>query len=211
MIYHICKFLVWILSILFYRHKVYGKEHVPAGGAMIASNHCSFLDPPLVGISCPGKTHFLARETLFHIPLFGWLLRQLNTHPVHRGKGNLSTLKMTMELVRSGKKVVIFPEGGRSVDGELHKGQLGVGMLVQRTRCRIVPVYTHGTFKAWNKKRKFPKPFAKTACVFGTPIEYNESQTEDKKGAQAEIVDKIMEKVVELRAWYLAGAKGSPP
>jgi 1-acyl-sn-glycerol-3-phosphate acyltransferase len=211
MIYHFCKFLVWLLTAIFYRHRVYGKEHIPPGGAMIASNHCSFLDPPLVGASCRGKVHFLARETLYHFVPFGWLLRQLNTHPVHRGKGNLGTLKMTMELVRSGQKVVIFPEGKRSADGELQQGQLGVGMLVQRTRCRILPVYTHGTFEVWNNKRKFPKFFGKTACVFGTPIEYSESQTEDKKEAQAEIVDRIMDKIAKLRAWYLAGASGSPP
>jgi 1-acyl-sn-glycerol-3-phosphate acyltransferase len=209
--YRFCRFSVWVLASLFYRHKVYGKNHIPAGGAMIASNHCSFLDPQLVGISCRDQIHFLARDTLFAFRPFGWLLRQLNTHPVHRGKGNLGTLKMTMELLRSGKKVVIFPEGKRSPDGELQKGQLGIGMLVQRTGCRIIPVYTHGTFEAWNNKRKFPKLFGKTACVFGTPIEYSESLAEDKKEAQAEIVDKIMEKISELRTWYLAGAKGSPP
>jgi len=211
MIYIFCRFWVWVLVTLFYRHKVYGKEHIPPGGAMIASNHCSFLDPPLVGVSCSDKIHFLARETLFHFSPFGWLLRQLNTHPVHRGKGNLSTLKMAMELVRSGKKVVIFPEGKRSGDGKLQSGQLGIGMLVQRTKCRIVPTYTHGTFDIWNNQQKFPKPFGKTVCIFGTPIEYTESQDEDKKAAQVEIVNKIMEKIAELRAWYIAGAKGSPP
>ena len=85
MVYGFCKFLVWVIARCFYRHKVYGKEHIAAGGAMIASNHCSFLDPPLVGISCPDEIHFLARDTLFNYAPFAWLLRQLNSHPVHRG------------------------------------------------------------------------------------------------------------------------------
>jgi len=208
--YHFCKWTVWILVRCFYRHKVYGKEHIPAGGAMIASNHSSFLDPQLVGISCTDEIHFLARDTLFHFKPFGWLLSQLNTHPVQRGKGNLGTIKMTMELVRSGKKVVIFPEGKRSSDGTLQPGQLGIGMLVQRTGCRIVPVYTHGTFEVWNNQRKLPKLFGHTACIFGTPIEYSDS-AQDKKEAQAEIVNTIMEKIAALRQWYLDGAKGSPP
>ena len=207
----ICRSLVWFLVTIFYRHRVYGKEHIPEGGAIIASNHCSFLDPPLIGVSCPDKIYFLARDTLFRFPAFGWLLRQLKTHPVRRGKGNINAFKTAMDLLQSGKKVVMFPEGKRSLDGTLHPGQLGVGMLVQRTRCRIIPVYTHGTFEAWSAQRKLPKCIGKTACIFGTPIEYNESPPESKKEAQAEIVNQIMERIAELRTWYLAGAKGSPP
>jgi 1-acyl-sn-glycerol-3-phosphate acyltransferase len=84
-------------------------------------------------------------------------------------------------------------------------------MLVQRTRCRILPVYTHGTFDVWSSKRKWPKLTGKTACVFGTPLEYVESDSEDKKEAQAKIVNAIMDKIAALREWYLAGAKGTPP
>lgn len=211
MIYRLCKCCVWILITLFYRHKVYGKEHIPKGGAMVASNHCSFLDPPLVGISCPDEIHFLARDTLYHFAPFGWLLRRLNTHPVQRGKGNMSTLKMTIDLVRKGNKVVIFPEGKRSANGKLHKGQLGIGMLVQRSGCPILPVYVHGTFEIWNNKQKFPKPFGKTACVFGTPIDPLVAEGSNKKELQAQIVDTIMDKIAHLRDWYLSGAHGSPP
>lgn len=211
MIRLICIYAVKIYVTLFYRHKVYGKHLIPQGGGIIAANHCSFLDPPLVGVSCPYEVHFLARETLFRLPLFAWLIRQLNTHPVRRGKGNIDTFKMALEFLQRGKKVVIFPEGKRSTDGTLHEGQLGVGMLVQRTRCRIIPVYIYGTFNTWGVHRKFPKLLGKTACVFGTPIEYQENLSGDRKEAQSAIVHQIMEKIAELREWYLAGAKGSPP
>lgn len=211
MIRAISRFLVGIFIVLFYRHKTYGKEHLPSGSAIIASNHCSYLDPPIIGVSCHHKIHFLARGSLFKFPLFGWLIRQLHTHPVSAGKGNINTLKKAMELLQSGKKVMIFPEGRRSPTGELQDGQLGVGMLVQRTRCRVVPVYVHGTFNIWNNKMKFPKLWGKTACVFGSPIEYTEIHSEDKKEVQARIVSKIMERIAELRDWYLAGAQGSPP
>jgi 1-acyl-sn-glycerol-3-phosphate acyltransferase len=211
MIRIICIYCVWVFAKIFYHHKVYGKENIPPGGGIIAPNHCSFWDPPLVGISCPDKIHFLARDTLFHFAPFAWLIRQLNTHPVKSGAGNLSTLKTALEFVQSGKKVVIFPEGKRSSDGQLHKGQLGVGMLVQRARCQVIPVYIHGTFEAWNSHRKFPKFSGRTACIFGKPIPYLESSLEDKKMAQAEIVDTIMAKIADLRSWYLAGAHGTPP
>lgn len=205
-------FLVWVYASIFYRHRVFGKKHFPKGGGIIASNHCSFLDPPLIGISCPEKIHFLARESLFHSPFFAWLIRKLNTHPVRRGKGNIHTIKTAMVLVRRGQKVVIFPEGGRSSDGELQRGQLGVGMLVQRTSCLVVPVYIHGTFNIWNSKRRFPKFLGKTACVFGSPLDFSTLQEGgDKKEVQAYIVEEIMKKIGELKSWYLAGAKGSPP
>ncbi|MCH9626182.1 MAG: 1-acyl-sn-glycerol-3-phosphate acyltransferase [Chlamydiales bacterium] len=206
-----CKFTTYILIKILYRHKVYGKENIRLGGAMIAPNHTSFLDPPIVGASFPGAIHFLARDSLFHFAPFGWLIRKLNTHPVSRGKGNLNTLKKAMEIIQSGEKIVIFPEGKRSSNGALHKAQLGVGMLVQRTQCRVVPVYIYGAFAIWNTKRKFPKFWGKTACVFGTPLEYSEIQAEDKKEAQTEIATKIMDKIAHLKEWYEKGAKGTPP
>jgi 1-acyl-sn-glycerol-3-phosphate acyltransferase len=206
-----CIFWVWVFAKIFYRHRVYGKDHIPEGGGIIAPNHCSFLDPMLVGISCPHKIHFLARETLFRLSPFAWLIRKLNTHPVGKGKGNIDTLKMALELVQGGKKVVIFPEGKRSTDGQLHKGQLGVGMMVQRARCLIIPVYVYGTFEAWSIHRKWPKLCGKTACVFGKPIPYVEHRSEDKKASQAAIVDQMMAKIADLRIWYLEGAHGSPP
>lgn len=211
MIYAFCRGVVKILVILLYRHKVYGKAHIRPGGGLIASNHASFLDPQLIGISCPEPIHFLARDTLFRFAPFGWLIRKLNTHPVSRGKGNLNTLKSAMEIVQSGKKVVIFPEGRRSPDGELQKGQLGVGMLVQRTRCLVFPVYVHGAYAIWSKEQKLPKLWGKTACVFGSPIEYQTIESQDRKEAQAEVVQKLMESITALKEWYLAGAKGTPP
>jgi 1-acyl-sn-glycerol-3-phosphate acyltransferase len=211
MIRILCKTIVWVLVSIFYRHRVYGKEHIPKGGGIIASNHSSFLDPPLIGISCPGKIYFLARDTLFRFPAFAWLLRQLAVHPLRRGKGNINAFKKAMELVQSGKKVVLFPEGSRSPNGQLQEGQAGIGMLVQRTCCQVIPVYVYGTFEAWNSRRKFPKFIGKTACIFGSPIPYAECVQEEKKGAQAMIVAKIMDKIAELKEWYLSGAQGSPP
>lgn len=206
------KYFTLLLISIFYRHKIYGKEHFPKGGGIIVSNHSSFLDPPLIGASCPGKVHFLARETLFRFPPFAWLIRQLQTHPVRRGKGNAAAFKMTMDLVSNGEKVVIFPEGHRSIDGNFQKGELGVGMLVHRMKCRVIPIYIHGTFELWNNKTRFPKLWGKTACVFGTALDFRNNQEGiEKKEIQAEIVAQIMDKIKELREWYCAGAKGSPP
>src|SRR5579872_4086840 len=74
-----------------YRHQVYGREHTHRGAAIIAGNHTSFYDPPILAISWPEEVHFLARETLFDFPLFGALIRALNTHPV---SGDASDIKV---------------------------------------------------------------------------------------------------------------------
>ena len=110
--------------------------------------------------------------------------------------------------------MAIFPEGKRSKEGTIGKGQLGTGVLVMRSKAVVVPVYIHGTYELWSAKRKFPKLWGKTACVFGKPIDFShlfEQGEGDRKEVQQQIVDKIMEAIKNLREWYLAGAKGIPP
>lgn len=208
-----CIFCVWILAKIFYRHKVYGKKHLPKGAALIASNHCSFLDPPLIGISYPGKVHFLGRASLFRKPAFAFLIRRLNTHPVDPGKGNLSTFKLILRLMKKGNKVVLFPEGRRSRTGELLKGQLGVGMLVLKSHCKVIPVYLHGTFALWDPKKRFPSLFGhRTACVFGRALDFSHLiENGEKKESQQEIADEIMRVIGVLKEWYINGAKGPIP
>ncbi len=208
-----CIFLVAVYLKLFYHHKVYGKEHISKAGGILASNHSSFLDPPILGVSCPDEVHFLARASLFRGPIFGWLIRTLNTHPVTPGKGNISTFKKAYELLSQGKKVVVFPEGTRSPDGQLQEGKAGVGMLVLRAKCRVIPVYIHGSYEVWNVHNKLPHLFGRrTACVFGSAVDFSHFfDLEDKKEAQEKIVKGIMEAIARLRDWFIEGAYGSPP
>lgn len=204
-------FLVWRYVRLCYNHKVYGTEHLPSGGAIVASNHSSYLDPPILGVSCPHEVHFLARASLFRFAPFAWLLRKLLTHPVVKGRENVSTFKKACELVLSGKKIAIFPEGSRSRTGELQKGKLGVGVLVLRTKALVIPTYVHGTHGAWRAGKSLPSLKGKTACVFGRPLDFSSLDTKERKECQQEIADSIMEAIAALQKWYEAGAKGSPP
>jgi 1-acyl-sn-glycerol-3-phosphate acyltransferase len=213
MVRWIAIFLVRYFVRIFYHHKVFGVEHLQKGGGIIAANHSSYLDPPILGISCPDEVHFLARESLFRFPPFGWLIRQLHTHPVAKGKENVTTFKKACEMIESDKKIAIFPEGTRSHNGEIKKGQAGVGMLVLRTKCKVIPTYIHGTYSIWNSNQKFPKLKGKTACVFGTPLDFTDLLSKDisKKEIQQMIVDAIMNSILSLQKWYFHGAKGTPP
>lgn len=196
---------------LFYRHRVFGKQHIPAGPCILAPNHASFFDPPLVGISCDEEVNFLARGTLFKNAFFKRLISYLNSYPVTGTGQDLVTIKFVIQLLQKDKKVVIFPEGKRTRDGNLLPIKAGIGMLISKCECPIVPIYVHGTYHIWPSTHLFPKLWGKTACVFGTPILWENYKELPKKQAQQEIADAIQKSLSELKNWYLNGAQGTPP
>ncbi|MCB1109831.1 MAG: 1-acyl-sn-glycerol-3-phosphate acyltransferase [Chlamydiia bacterium] len=193
-----------------YRHKVYGLEHYVQGSALIAANHVSFFDPPAIAISCPGEIHFLARQTLFK-SYFGKLITALNSHPVKKEATNLRVMKDICEMLKEGKKVLMFPEGTRSKDNVLQEIKPGMGLILSKSESAILPTYVHGTFEIWNRSRKFPKLWGKTAVVFGSPILWMDYADMERKEAQELIAQNLTQSLQGLRKWYEAGAQGIPP
>lgn len=122
--------------------EVRGREQVPlSGGLIVASNHISYWDPVLVGVASVRELHFLAKEELFRPPLFGPMIRAFNSIPIRRGAVDMRGLTQAMDVLRAGQALIVFPEGTRSRDGELHEARPGIGMLAVATGARIVPVY----------------------------------------------------------------------
>lgn len=195
---------------LFYNFRVFGKTHWISGGALLAPNHVSFLDPPAVAISCPGSIHFLARDSLFK-GFLGLLIKRLNTHPIHQGGANLNLMKKISQLLKEGKKVLLFPEGTRSVDNKVSALQPGLGLLISMSKAAIIPMYINGTFKVWGRGKRFPKPWGKIAVVIGSPILWGDYASMDKKKAQSLITQRLEASLELLRKWYEEGAKGTPP
>ncbi|MEQ1834417.1 MAG: lysophospholipid acyltransferase family protein [Candidatus Eisenbacteria bacterium] len=132
--------------------EVRGRENVPSsGGLIVASNHCSYWDPVLVGVASVRELHYLAKEELFRPPVFGSLIRAFNSIPIRRGAVDMRGLHQAMEVLRAGHALIMFPEGTRSRDGELHEARPGIGMLAVATGARIVPVYVEHS----NRPRKW--------------------------------------------------------
>lgn len=125
---------------------VRGREHVPrAGGLIVASNHISFQDPPLIGTALVRELHYLAKEELFRQPVLGPLITYFNSIPIRRGMADLSGLHRAMECLKAGNALIVFPEGSRMRDGELHPGRPGVGMLSVNTDALILPCFISGS------------------------------------------------------------------
>lgn len=200
-----------IIFLLFYRTKAYGNKSPYKGGALLAANHASFLDPPIVSAFWKQEVHFLASEYLFKIPLFSSLIRYLNSHPVQRGQADIHSIKTICQLLREGKKVVIFPEGTRSFDGKLQPIKSGAALMASKAQAAIIPIYIHGTHAIWGRKRKFPKLWGKAAIVFSKPILWQEFAHLERKEAQQALTHKLQQKLQELEAWYKAGAQGPIP
>lgn len=134
-----------ILRVLLTR-EVSGLEHVPRqGGVIVAANHGSFWDPPVLGVCLPLELRYMARASLFRVPLFGALIRSLGAFAVRKGTADMTGLRSAEQALSQGDALLVFPEGGRMKDGRLHPPLPGLGLIAARTRVPIVPVYVSGT------------------------------------------------------------------
>jgi len=191
---------------LWNRLEARGAENVPeCGGVLIASNHASFLDPPAVGVGYRARpVHFMARDTLWNSAFGSWWMDRVGCIPVSRGTGDLKALKLTIKALREGKVVSMFPEGTRTEDGELQPPLAGIGFIVDKAGCAVVPTYVHGSFDAYPKGAKFIRP-EKVTVVYGKPIlpeTFKELGTgRDAYERHAEL---IMARVRELKEAFLA-------
>lgn len=138
---------------LIWRLKIEGTENVPPNGpVIIASNHRSLSDPPLIGVCTPRIVHFLAKKELFDFRAFGWLISRLNAHPLNRAAG-IGALKSAQDILDQGGVVILFPEGRRSKTDHLQRPKAGVGMLAVKAKVPVVPVYIHNSgYLLWGKK-----------------------------------------------------------
>ncbi|MBL4889568.1 MAG: 1-acyl-sn-glycerol-3-phosphate acyltransferase [Candidatus Lindowbacteria bacterium] len=172
-----------------------GRENIPStGGFLFASNHASYLDPPLLAVASPRQIGFVAKIELFSNPLFGWCIRNLGAHPINRDTGARGAMKTAVELLGKDWALVIFPEGTRSLDGNMATLKMGTAMVAMKARVPIIPVYIKGSYAAWPKGGK-PRP-EKISIRIGEPIQTE--GLEDSKKTLREITDKLEVKLKKL-------------
>jgi len=134
---------------LFFRLRIIHRERmIQTGPVILAMNHQSYLDPPLAGITCDRSIYFLARRTLMDTPVLGWLLPKLNVIPVNQEGIDRSALKALIRVLKSGNAALVFPEGARTLDGDLQPAQPGLGLVIAKTLAPVVPMRIFGAHEA---------------------------------------------------------------
>ena len=177
--------------------KVYGRENlIEDGAAILASNHQSYLDPPCIGMACRNDIYYLARNTLYQRPVIGPLLKRLNTVPVDRDRGDVSSIKAIIRLLRSGQRVIIFPEGTRSSDGKLQPARAGLGMIIAKTLAPVVPVRVFGSFEAL--PRVGGLKLRPVSVVVGKPMRFSEDALKGDRDVYQKLSNRVMEEIASL-------------
>ncbi len=176
----------------FFSYRVFGAENmIEEGPCIIAANHCSYLDPPLVGVAFRRGIHYLARKSLLDVPVLGPILPELNVIPVDQKNADRSALMGAIRVVRNGGAVLIFPEGTRSLDGQLQEAQPGIGMIAAKSGAPIVPVAIRGSFEILPRGAMIPKS-GQISLSIGAPLQMRSvSETRDYGKASAQVVKEI--------------------
>ncbi|MBI4974941.1 MAG: 1-acyl-sn-glycerol-3-phosphate acyltransferase [Candidatus Omnitrophica bacterium] len=196
-------FIGWVFFLIFFKAylnlKVIGRENIPKKGAFIfASNHSSYLDPIILGVSVYRSLNYMAQEDLFTRPFLGWALRKVHSFPVRREENDFRAVRQALNKLSEGKPLVIFPEGMRSKDGSLKRAKPGIGFIAAKAKVPVVPAYIKGAFDALPKGVSTLRRRPVTIHI-GKPISVDNAHSGTKdKDAYQKISDAIMHRITEL-------------
>lgn len=169
--YRACKWTSWAVLKAFCRLRVEGLEHLPAtGGALIVSNHQSFLDIPAIAAAVSRHVTYVARDTLARSRVLAFIMQHCGTVLVRRGVADRRALRTIVRHLELGDCVSIFPEGTRSVDGTLGDFRAGALLVARQAGVPIVPLAIRGAIDAWPRERRVPRP-APIVLRFAEPID----------------------------------------
>ncbi len=184
----------------YFRWRVIQPDNVPAAGPVIlASNHASFIDPPLIGAGLPRMVNFLARDTLFDAPVVGALLRSWKVVPVDREGGGGAGLKAILDRLLHGGVILLFPEGTRTTDGQLRPAKSGIGLAVIKSNAPVVPVRVFGTYEAYHRGLKWPRP-RRVVVRYGPALDFRDLRAEAKTCPKPRLKEIYQEVANEIMA-----------
>lgn len=186
MIYVICRGLLRLIYAVLFPLKIVGRDNVPKeGGVLLCANHISLLDPMTIGIKLKRQVRYMAKAELFEVPVLGWLVRQLGAFPVKRGGVSKESIKTSLNTLRSGHIMGIFPEGTRNSDSGVAKK--GAASFALRSGAAVVPAAIIGSYK----------PFRRMTVVYGAPIDLSSFEGAGSESLEA-VTDVIMGRIREM-------------
>lgn len=196
-----------------WRPQYVGRDHLPEGPFLLCPNHRSWFDPPLMALLVPREIGFLAKAELFRNRVFGWLIRSVNARPIQRGGIDRASVNHVLGILRSGRPMLVFPEGTRSRSGQMQPPRAGVGRLARLAAVPVIPVYITGSFHLG----RAPFHWGRLAVKVGEPMSAPEvlSYADDKSGYRA-LSHRIMRRICDLsddpdRDWASSQSHPGPP
>lgn len=192
--YKLLHLLLSAIFALFFRRQVIGAENIPAtGGVIIAANHVSLWDPPVLGTAISRPIHFMAKEELFTNPVFSRLISRLGAFPVRRGIADRTAIRTALSLLEDGSVLGLFPEGTRSKTGILGAPEPGLAMLAVKAGVPVVPAALIGTNKVLRDGHLFPQ----FKVIFGKPL-YLSRDSSSGKDSLDSLSGKVMSEIDRL-------------
>ncbi|PWU08890.1 MAG: hypothetical protein C5B47_04025 [Verrucomicrobia bacterium] len=199
LVYNIGYHLSKLVAATLFRYRVIHPERmIEHGGLILAVNHTSYFDPPLAGICSQRAVYYLARETLLQWPILGPLFPDMNVIPVDRDGADRTALKTIVRKIRQGNGVVLFPEGTRSKNGTLQAARPGLGLIIAKTLCPVLPMRIFGAAHAFPRGAKFPRP-VRIVTVIGNPLYFSEADIHpSSKETYSRLSQRVMDAIGAL-------------
>ncbi|MFN0207632.1 MAG: lysophospholipid acyltransferase family protein [Planctomycetota bacterium] len=174
---------------------------IPKGAVILAPNHCSLIDPPVIQMADWRHISFMMTDGFYNPPLTRWFFQAFRAIPVKEGRGNRDAIRAAVEALNRGWTVCIFPEGGIAKDGKLQKFHPGITVLAEAANASVVPIAVIGTFEAFPRHAKFPKMWRKVIVRHGAPIPPPEASGDEasRKELLRTYADKIRDAVAQLQ------------
>jgi 1-acyl-sn-glycerol-3-phosphate acyltransferase len=194
--YNLAKLLA---RMIFSMRVIHPERMVESGPLLIAVNHSSFFDPPLAGICSRRGVYYLARKTLLKWPFFGPLFPAMNVIPVERDGNDMSALREVIKKVKEGNAVLLFPEGTRSLDGDLQPARAGIGLVIAKTGAPVLPMRIFGAYEAFPKNaRRFQ--LSQISVVIGEPIHFSAEEISNTSRETYQLLShRVMDAIAALK------------
>lgn len=200
-VYGVCHYALRVMFDMFFRGEVVGLANLPrTGGFLLAANHASYLDPVLIGCQVSRQIAYFARKTLWKGGVSSWWLDSVGVIPVDRDGGqDVGAIKRVLKALKAERGLILFPEGTRTLDGNLQPAKPGVGFMAVKTQVPVVPVRIFGSFEAFGKGRRL-RLGCPVTVVFGKaipPAAYDDPKAGKERSQVAS--ERIMAEIARLQ------------
>jgi len=187
------------VELFFHRIRIEGRENVPQGGCLIASNHVSFMDPTTVGWAVAREIYYLGRKSLFRPPFWSWFLPICNVLPIDRDGGqDISGVRRIIKMLKEGHAVLLFPEGTRSADGTIQAAVPGAGLIAMKAGVPVLPVRVFGTYESLSRHTGLLR-FHPIRVVIGQPYLPAIPADKKEKHPYGLVAQEMMDRIAALR------------